>query len=93
MEGCGELSQQARFVRALAQISSGHQIIAHFLRLELTIAIAVALFSTAVGVVAFGLSFWMALLLYSVSGTAATLFVAWRRIRCMEHHRMQPEQS
>ncbi|WP_323716086.1 hypothetical protein [Paracoccus aminovorans] len=56
----------------------------------MTIGIAVALFSTVVGVVALGLSFWTALLLYSVSGTAATLFVAWRRVRCLDHHKMQP---
>lgn len=56
----------------------------------LAIGIAVALFSTGVGVWALDLSFWGGLLLYSISGTAATLFVAWRRARCLDHHGMQP---
>ncbi|RQP07628.1 MAG: hypothetical protein D1H97_02040 [Paracoccus sp. BP8] len=52
----------------------------------LTIGFAVALASAVIGAVAFDLSLWTALLVYSVSGTAATLFVAWRRLRCIERH-------
>ncbi|WP_347268737.1 hypothetical protein [Paracoccus sp. (in: a-proteobacteria)] len=37
-------------------------------------------------VAVFGLSFWGGLLVYSLSGAAATLFVAWRRFRCLERH-------
>ncbi|WP_416339720.1 hypothetical protein [Paracoccus sp. (in: a-proteobacteria)] len=55
----------------------------------LTIGVAVALASVLIGVVAFDLSFWAALLIYVVSGTAATLFVAWRRFRCIERHEVQ----
>jgi hypothetical protein len=56
----------------------------------LTIGVAVALASVLIGLAAFDLSFWVALLVYVVSGTAATLFVAWRRFRCVERHEMRP---
>ncbi|MBB4625321.1 MULTISPECIES: hypothetical protein [Paracoccus] len=46
--------------------------------------------SVLIGLAAFDLSFWVALLVYVVSGTAATLFVAWRRFRCVERHEMRP---
>lgn len=59
----------------------------------LTIGIAVALLSTAVGVWALDLSFWGGLLLYSVSGMAATLVVAWRRVQCLDHHAAQPDRG
>jgi hypothetical protein len=55
----------------------------------LTISVLVAAICAAFGVAAFDLSIWTGLLLYSLSGTVATLFVAWRRYRCMEHHEMQ----
>ncbi|WJS84604.1 hypothetical protein [Paracoccus sp. TOH] len=54
---------------------------------------AIALGCAAIGVMAFDLSFWAALLLYSVSGTAATLFVAWRRFRCIEGNEMHRQQA
>ncbi|WP_233253526.1 hypothetical protein [Paracoccus binzhouensis] len=54
---------------------------------------AIALACAAIGVMAFDLSFWAALLLYSVSGPAATLFVAWRRFRCIEGNEMQRRQA
>ncbi len=44
---------------------------------------------TAFGVFALDLSLWGGLLIYSLSGTAATFFTAWRRYRCIEHHEMQ----
>ncbi|WP_311757496.1 hypothetical protein [Paracoccus broussonetiae] len=50
----------------------------------LAIGVAIAAICTIGGTVVLGLSFWSALLLYSLSGTAATLFVAWRRFRCAE---------
>lgn len=59
----------------------------------LTIAIAAAVLSTAVGVWALDLSLWGGLLLYSVSGMAATLFVAWRRVQCLDHHAAQPDRG
>lgn len=59
----------------------------------LTIGIAAALLSTAVGVWALDLSFWGGLLLYSVSGMAATLFVAWRRVQCLDHHAARPNRA
>jgi hypothetical protein len=49
----------------------------------------VALICAVAGALAFGLSLWGAVLLYSLSGTAATLFVAWRRYRCIEFHEMR----
>ena len=55
----------------------------------LTIGIVIALVCATIGAFAFGLSLWGVVALYSASGTAATLFVAWRRYRCMEHHEMQ----
>ena len=55
----------------------------------LIISVFVAAISATFGVVALEMSFLTGLLLYSLSGTAATLFVAWRRYRCMEHHEMQ----
>jgi hypothetical protein len=55
----------------------------------LTISVLVAALCAGFGTVALDLSIWAGLLLYSLSGTAATLFVAWRRYRCMEHHEMQ----
>ncbi|UXU76143.1 MULTISPECIES: hypothetical protein [unclassified Paracoccus (in: a-proteobacteria)] len=52
----------------------------------LGIGAATAVVVTLIGASAFGLS-WIALLaLYSLSGTVATLVVAWRRMRCMEFH-------
>jgi hypothetical protein len=55
----------------------------------LTISVFVAAICAAFGVFALEMSLWAGLLLYSLSGAAATLFVAWRRYRCMEHHEMQ----
>ncbi|QFQ88061.1 hypothetical protein F8A10_08645 [Paracoccus kondratievae] len=52
----------------------------------LTISIAVALVGAVIGFVAFDLPVWAALLVYVVSGTAAMLFIAWRRFRCAERH-------
>lgn len=57
----------------------------------LTLGVAIALASALIGFAAFDLSFWAALLIYIVSGTAATLFVGWRRFRCIERHEMQAE--
>lgn len=51
----------------------------------LAIGVAIAAIFAIVGY-ALGLSFWAALLVYSLSGTAVTLFVAWRRYRCHELH-------
>lgn len=59
----------------------------------LTIGIAVALATTLVGAIVLDLSFLTGLLLYSVTGTAATLFAAWRRVKCMSHHEIQPERG
>ena len=59
----------------------------------LTIGIAAALIATMIGIWALDLSFLGGLLLYSVSGMAATLFAAWRRVRCMDHHAMQPDRG
>jgi len=50
----------------------------------LTIAVAIAAISTAAGIYLLGLSLWAGLLLYSASGTAALLVLAWRRYRCAE---------
>ncbi|SIQ71157.1 hypothetical protein SAMN05421641_11293 [Paracoccus thiocyanatus] len=55
----------------------------------LTIGIAVAAASALIGFVAFDLSLWAALLVYVVSGVAATLFAAWRRFRCIERQEMR----
>lgn len=38
------------------------------------------------GVFYLELSLLAALMLYSLSGTLVTLFVAWRRFRCIEFH-------
>jgi len=46
----------------------------------------VALVGAVIGFVAFDLPVWAALLVYVVSGTAAMLFIAWRRFRCAERH-------
>ncbi|WP_145396779.1 hypothetical protein [Paracoccus sulfuroxidans] len=52
----------------------------------LTIGVVIALMSAVLGTLVFDLSFLSALLLYSVTGTGATLFVAWRRFICMTQH-------
>ena len=52
-----------------------------------------ALATTLVGAIVLDLSFLIGLLLYSVTGTATTLFAAWRRVRCMSHHEIQPERG
>ncbi|MDF3853588.1 hypothetical protein ACDP63_11465 [Paracoccus sp. P2] len=49
--------------------------------------------SALIGFAAFDLPFWAALLIYIVSGTAAILFIAWRRFRCVERHEMQAERG
>ncbi|MEF9604455.1 hypothetical protein O4J55_19765 [Paracoccus sp. PXZ] len=49
--------------------------------------------SALIGFAVFDLSFWVALLIYVVSGTAATLFVAWRRFKCIERHEMRAERG
>jgi hypothetical protein len=58
-----------------------------------TIGIAVALLSTVAGFWALELSLWGGLLLYSISGMAATLFVAWRRMKCVDRQEMQPDRG
>ncbi|QFG38691.1 hypothetical protein BDE18_0868 [Paracoccus pantotrophus] len=59
----------------------------------LTLGVAIALASALIGFAAFDLPFWAALLIYIVSGTAAILFIAWRRFRCVERHEMQAERG
>jgi len=50
----------------------------------LTIAVAIAAISAGAGIYLLGLPLWAGLLLYSASGTAALLVLAWRRYRCAE---------
>ncbi|WP_134681225.1 hypothetical protein [Paracoccus ravus] len=52
----------------------------------LTLGVAIAAMTTIAGVVLLELSFWAAFLLYMLSGTVATLFIGWRRFRCVEEH-------
>jgi hypothetical protein len=47
----------------------------------------IALISAAIGALVLDLSFLSALLLYSVTGTGATLFAAWRRVVCMTQNK------
>ncbi|MTH63238.1 hypothetical protein GL284_03015 [Paracoccus sp. DK608] len=51
----------------------------------LTIGVAIAATVAILGGSSLGLSLWSMLLIYSLGGTAATFFVAWRKFRCMEH--------
>lgn len=60
----------------------------------LTIAIGLALIGAGIGLFAFDLPIWAVLLVYSLTGTVAVFFVAWRRYRCAMHHeRMHPERG
>lgn len=59
----------------------------------LVIGVAFAAIGATVGVLYLGLSLWSALLLYSLVGTVVTLFVGWRRYRCIEHHESQLERK
>jgi len=55
----------------------------------LTIGIAVAADGAVIGFLVFDLPVWGELLVYVVSGLAATLFAAWRRFRCIERQEMR----
>lgn len=59
----------------------------------LAITVAIAAISALLGGITLGLSLWAMLLLYSLSGTVAMLFVAWRRFRCIEFHEQHAERG